>query len=105
MYVLLLIILIIAVIGVIFGIQNTALVTLKLFGLKFESSLALVLLIFLGVGIILAFLFSIPYYIKYNKKISTLKKRIKELELKNKELEEAKKALEENAKEIVQEEE
>jgi len=103
MYILLFFILLIAVVGVIFGIQNTALVTLKLFGLKLESSLALILLVFMGIGIILAFLFSIPYYIKYKKNISSLNKRIKELEKINRELEEQTKVLEGN-KEIIQEE-
>ncbi len=104
MYFALFFFLIIAILAVIFGIQNTAIVTLKLFGFKLESSLALILLVFLGIGIILTLLFSIPYFVKNKKRISQLNKRIKELEEKSKRLEEENKTLS-DSREIVQVEE
>jgi uncharacterized integral membrane protein len=74
MYINLIIILIIAIIAVIFGVQNTAVVTINFLGLKFDSSLALVLLLSVLIGFVITILFSIPYFYKFKKIISTLKK-------------------------------
>ncbi len=93
MYFALILFLIIAIIAVIFGVQNTAVVTLKLFGFKLESSLALILLVFMGIGVILTLLFSIPYFLKNKKRISSLNKRVKELEKTLSDLEEKNKTL------------
>ena len=76
MYVNLIIILIIAIIAVIFGVQNTAVVTINFLGLKFNSSLALMLLLSVLIGFVITILFSIPYFYKFKKTISKLKKDI-----------------------------
>ncbi|MFW6249257.1 MAG: LapA family protein [Bacteroidota bacterium] len=52
--------LVISILAVIFALQNADPVLVKLWFWKFESSLALVLLVFLAIGAILGILFSIP---------------------------------------------
>ncbi len=99
MYFALILFLLIAIVAVIFGVQNTAVVTLKLFGFKLESSLALILLVFMGIGVILTLLSSIPYFLKNKKRISFLNKRVKELEKMLSELEEKNKSLAEKSEE------
>jgi putative membrane protein len=75
--------LLIAISAVIFALQNSVPVTVSFLIWKFESSLALVLLISLGLGVLVSFLLSIPTMIKRNWTISNYKKRIQELEQKN----------------------
>ena len=70
----------IAISAVIFALQNSVPVTVSFLIWKFESSLALVLLISLGLGVLVSFLLSIPTMIKRNWSISNYKKRIQELE-------------------------
>ncbi len=86
MYINLIIILIIAVIAVIFGVQNTAVVTINFLGLKFDSSLALVLLLSVLVGFVITILFSIPYFYKFKRMISSLKKEKSKIEAERDEL-------------------
>jgi len=76
----LIIVLFIAISAVIFALQNSVPVTVSFLFWKFESSLALVLLISLGLGVLVSFLLSIPTMIKRNLAISNYKKRIQELE-------------------------
>ena len=76
----LIIALFIAISAVIFALQNSVPVTVSFLIWKFESSLALVLLISLGLGVLVSFLLSIPTMIKRNWSISNYKKRIQELE-------------------------
>ena len=76
----LIIALFIAISAVIFALQNSVPVTVSFLIWKFESSLALVLLISLGLGVLVSFLLSIPTMIKRNLAISNYKKRIQELE-------------------------
>jgi len=83
----LIIALFIAISAVIFALQNSVPVTVSFLIWKFESSLALVLLISLGLGVLVSFLLSIPTMIKRNWSISNYKKRIQELEEKIKEME------------------
>ena len=83
----LIIALFIAISAVIFALQNSIPVTVSFLIWKFESSLALVLLISLGLGVLVSFLLSIPTMIKRNRSISNYKKRIQELEEKIQEME------------------
>jgi len=87
----LIIALFIAISAVIFALQNSVPVTVSFLIWKFESSLALVLLISLGLGVLMSFLLSIPTMIKRNWSISNYKKRIHELEENIKEMEGASK--------------
>jgi uncharacterized integral membrane protein len=64
----------IAILTVTFAVQNTAVVTIKFITWNFEGSLALALLIALGLGIVVSLLVSIPASIKKNRLISQLKK-------------------------------
>lgn len=72
MYILLVLILIIATFTIIFAIQNTTIVSVTFLSLKFESSLALILLIAFLLGVTIAMLFSLPYFYRYNKTIKNL---------------------------------
>lgn len=83
---LLILALIIAVIAVIFALQNTAAVSVSFFIWQFNQSLALVLLLAAFVGVIIGLLTILPGSIKTrwqlaarNKKIASLEKEIEEL--------------------------
>lgn len=77
----------IAIIAVIFAVQNAFSVTVNFFIWEFESSLALVLLLTFILGFIASFLTSSPAAIKRRLTTSNLKKELerlkKELEEKN----------------------
>lgn len=83
---LLILALVIAVIAVIFALQNTAAVSVSFFVWQFNQSLALVLLLAAFVGVIIGLLTILPGSIKTrwqlaarNKKIASLEKEIEEL--------------------------
>ncbi len=97
MYITLVIVLIIAILAVIFGIQNTAVVTITFLGLNFNSSLALVILLAVIFGFILTILFSLPYFYRFKKTISKLKKEITELKKENEELKDAESKIKESS--------
>ena len=67
---------IIAIIAVTFALQNAIMVTVSLLFLEFESSLALVLLMTLGIGILVGFLGILPTVIKQRLEISRQRKKI-----------------------------
>ena len=72
--------LVIALLAVIFSVQNTSPVTINFLFWNFEGSLALILLITLVTGVIIGFLTSSPSLLKSRSAISTQKKKIAELE-------------------------
>ncbi len=72
--------LLIAVTAVVFALQNTAVVTIYFLGWIVQGSLALVLLITFGFGLITNALASLPSRIKKNKTIAQQKRLIQELE-------------------------
>jgi uncharacterized integral membrane protein len=72
----------IAVIAVIFAVQNTAPAVVTFFIWKFNGSLALVLLISLAAGALISFFASLPGNIKSRWSIRQSKKKINELETK-----------------------
>ena len=72
--------LVIAVIAVMFAMQNTAVVTLKFFIWTFESPLALLLIIALTVGAIITSIFTLPGWFKTKKFHSRHDKEINDLE-------------------------
>ena len=55
---------IIAILAILFAFQNATIIAISLGAWKFEESLAIVLLITLGLGIIISLLLSIPTIIK-----------------------------------------
>ena len=71
---------IVAILAVIFALQNAVPITVSFLGWKFESSLALVLLITLALGILTSLLFSIPSMIKRKRIISNQNKKIQKLQ-------------------------
>ena len=74
--------LILAIIVVIFALQNSDAVTVKLWFWEVQSSVALVMLIILLIGAILGVMFSLPSIFKKNKKIEDLEEQIRKLEIK-----------------------
>ena len=71
---------IVAILAVVFALQNTVPITVSFLTWRFESSLALVLLITVALGVIMSLLVSVPSKIKRVKLISSQKKKIQELE-------------------------
>lgn len=71
---------IVAILGVVFALQNAVPISVSFLTWRFESSLALVLLITLALGILMSLLVSVPSMIKTKKIISNQKKKIQELE-------------------------
>ena len=69
-----------AILSAIFALQNPTLITANLFGYKVESSLALFVLIGLGVGLLIGVLVMIPGRIKGSIANSRHRKNIVELE-------------------------
>ena len=84
--------LLIAVVAVIFALQNTITVTIAFFTFKATGSLSLVLLVTLLIGILIGWLFAAPSLVKHSFRASGQRKRIGALE---KELEEHKARLSE----------
>ncbi len=80
--------LIIAIITVFFAIQNTTMVTVYFFIWQFTSSLALILIFSLVIGVLLSLLISIPKIQSRNWQISKQKKQISELTEENTKLKE-----------------
>ncbi len=72
--------LIIAILAVVFAIQNAVPITITFFAWRYESSLALVLLLTLALGVVISLLVSAPAMIRRSLKISTQKKKIDEME-------------------------
>ena len=71
---------IVAILAVVFALQNTVPIIVSFLTWRFESSLALVLLITVALGVIISLLVSVPSKIKRIKLISSQKKKIQELE-------------------------
>lgn len=70
----------IAVLAVIFALQNTAAVTLSLFVWQVSGSLSLVVLVTLVIGVLIGWLFATPSLLKRTFQSSGQRKRISELE-------------------------
>ena len=80
MQLLLIVAVVIAVLAVVFALQNAVPITVAFLVWKFEASLALVLLIALASGVLVSLLVSVPTMIKRMRTISKQKKKIQELE-------------------------
>lgn len=70
----------IAIISVFFALQNPVGVTINFIIWQFQGPLALFLLLTLGAGILVGFLFSLPQVVKRKFKSLSKNKRINELE-------------------------
>ncbi|MBA7529546.1 Lipopolysaccharide assembly protein A [subsurface metagenome] len=80
MQVQLIVAIIVAILAVVFALQNAVPITVSFLTWRFESSLALVLLITVALGIIISLLVSVPSMIRTRRIISGQKKKIQELE-------------------------
>lgn len=80
MQIFLIVSLIIAVLAIIFALQNTAITSVTFILWTFTGSLALVLLIALAAGILISFLASLPTLIKDRLTISRQTRKLGELE-------------------------
>jgi uncharacterized integral membrane protein len=89
--------LIIAVVAVIFALQNTAAVTVSFFIWQFDQSLALVLLLAVALGVLIAVLTLLPTVIREKWQLSGRRKKIDAL---GKNLEEARVKLAEKDQKI-----
>ena len=78
----LIIALVIAIVAVIFALQNSIPVTVVFLVWRFEGSLALVLLLTLAIGVILGLSVSMPSIIRRGRTIAAQQKKIVELEAK-----------------------
>ncbi len=72
--------LLVAIVAVVFALQNTTPITVSLLVWQFEGSLALVLLVVLTLGVIASLLVSVPTVIKRSRSIANEKKKIHQLE-------------------------
>ena len=72
--------LVIAIVAVIFALQNSATITIGFFVWKVTGSLSLVLLITLAIGVVIGLLFLAPSAVKSSFKVSGHRKRITSLE-------------------------
>jgi lipopolysaccharide assembly protein A len=91
----------IAIVAVIFALQNVTLVTVSFFTLTLHSSLALVVLVTLAAGVLIGFLASLPGWVRgvwtttsQRRKLGTLEEERNALKQKAEEMEKAVKALE-----------
>jgi uncharacterized integral membrane protein len=66
--------------SIIFAFQNIATVTVVFFQWQFTSSLALILMLAMGVGILLSFLLALPEIMKKSFHISRLKRANEQLQ-------------------------
>jgi len=80
MQIFLLISFVIAVLGIVFALQNADPVTLAFLVWRIDSSLALVLLLALAAGVLVSFLATLPSLLKGGWTISGQKRQIKRLE-------------------------
>jgi len=74
--------LIIAILAVVFALQNADIILVTFLIWKFEGSLALILLLTFATGVIVSLLILLPRIIKRSLIALNQKKRIKELEIK-----------------------
>lgn len=72
----------IAILAIIFAVQNIDPTTVSFFVWDFEGSLALIVLISLATGALISYLASLPSNIKNRLTIRTMRKKVTELETK-----------------------
>lgn len=87
--------LLIAIVAVVFALQNTAVATVSFLLWEFSSSLALILLIAVFAGVLISFLVSIPQLVRANWKARGLHKQTAELEIRLHDQQQALNALQE----------
>lgn len=80
MSILLILALLIAIIAVIFALQNTTAVTVSFFVWQFDQSLALVLLLTLAVGVLIGIFTILPGSIRSKWRLSSQRKKMDSLE-------------------------
>lgn len=72
--------LVIALLAVVFALQNAVPITVTLLFTSFRGSLALVLLVTFALGVLTSLLVSVPALIRRNRTIVRLERRVAELE-------------------------
>ncbi|MBW4555222.1 MAG: DUF1049 domain-containing protein [Trichormus sp. ATA11-4-KO1] len=70
----------VALLAVVFAFQNAVTISITFFDWNLQASLAIVLILTLGIGIIIGLLVSIPNLIKRNLRIAKYKEKVTELE-------------------------
>ena len=70
----------VALLAVVFAFQNAVTISVTFFDLNFEASLAIILILTLGIGILIGLLVSVPSVIHRNSRISKYKGKVVELE-------------------------
>jgi len=102
MPILLILALVVAILAVLFAVQNTQAITVSLLLWEFEQPLALILLIVLALGVLIGLLASSPGMIRRSFMVSSQKKKIdmleKDIQQHKTELAQAKQALDEKSK-------
>ena len=71
---------VIAIFAIVFALENTAVVTVTIFTVAYESNLAIVLMIALVLGILMGISVIVPRMIKQRLVIGNLNKKVKTLE-------------------------
>ena len=71
--------LVIALLAVLFAIQNTDVVTISLFTLTLQESLALVLLLTLAAGVLIGLFVSIPALVRRSMRVSAVRRELEEM--------------------------
>jgi putative membrane protein len=102
MLIFILIALIIAIIAVIFALQNAITITVSFFFWQFDGSLALILLLTLALGFLISFFATLPALIRRSWTIAGQKRRINTLEKQLVEAETKSEALDKELKTAVQ---
>jgi putative membrane protein len=74
--------LLIALVAVVFAVQNTAIVTVSFLVWNFNNSLAVIILLTIFTGVLISILMSAPGWIKNRLSLANLRKKNKELETK-----------------------
>lgn len=74
--------LLIALVAVVFAVQNTAMVTISFLVWDFNNSLAIIILLTIFTGVLISILMSTPGWVKNRFTLSSLRKKVKELDTK-----------------------
>jgi len=72
--------LVIAIVIVLFAVQNSAIVTVSLLSFHYDGSLALILIVVFSLGFFVGILISVPSLVRKSSDVREQKRRVKQLE-------------------------
>ena len=72
--------LVIAIVIVLFAVQNSAIVTVSLLSFHYDGSLALILVVVFTLGLFVGILISVPSLVRKSSDVREQKRRVKQLE-------------------------